>query len=100
LPLARKAGVNIPFIHYKNIVDGEADSPAEYKNNVKLKFLATDFIAAFKQIKSENAYFTGPFKYSSEFFRPKTSFGIWEFRDPKPAFFYLTSHLSSKKRRE
>ena len=97
LPLARKAGVNIPLVQFHKITGKTFEYTTEYRQNVKLKFLASDFIAAIKQIKADKAYFSGLFAYCSEFFHSKTSFGICEVNDLKPVFYYFTSRLFSGK---
>jgi predicted ATP-grasp superfamily ATP-dependent carboligase len=95
LPLARKAGINIPLVHFHKITGEPFEYTTDYRDDVKLKFLASDFVAAVNQIKADNTYFSGPFAYCSEFFRSKTSFGILELNDLKPAVHYFTSRFFS-----
>jgi len=93
LPLARKAGINIPLAHYQSSVLMKTNYNTNYKENIKVKFVMVDFISAMKGVFSIRGGASGIFKYIFEFFDFSLYFGIWDWRDPRPAFRYFFNHL-------
>jgi predicted ATP-grasp superfamily ATP-dependent carboligase len=93
LPLARKSGINIPLIHYQLVLMGTTGESRRYREKVKIKYFATDFIASVKEIIASENRFQALIKYIFEFFDPLLSGGIWMWSDPLPAFKYLIQRL-------
>ena len=97
LPLARFAGLNLPFLHYQIIAGKEITPLKEYRVSVKLKFQAIDLLAALKEFVGTTNKTSYLIKYFLECLNFKIKDGIWSWKDPKPGFYYLLDRIEFKR---
>lgn len=96
LPLARFAGLNLPFLQYQVILGNETAPVKEYGVKTKLKFRAVDLLAALDEFfiaKDKKSYLI---KYLLECLNFNIKDGTWSCRDPIPEFYYLLDRIRRK----
>lgn len=88
--LLNKAGVNIPYITYRELTGSPVEPYAVKKDtNLVFWYAYEDLLAIKGYLKTKQLTFGQVFK---SFFKPK-AYAIWDWRDPKPAFSFLSITL-------
>ena len=93
LPLARKAGLNFPLMHFNILIGKDESINTEYKKGIMIKFFITDFLALVKEITRNKKYITQTLSYVGEFLNFNLTWGLWMLKDPLPSLRYLLNHL-------
>ena len=93
LPLARHAGINIPYAHYQ-LSRGDRVAPdSGCKENVKMIFRGMDLMAGLQEIKKSPSKAGYAFMFLRDFLNPGISDGIFSLRDPVPGLEYVWKNL-------
>ena len=93
LPLARFAGLNLPYLHYQALTgDADLDSLG-YREKTKIKFKAIDLLAALQEFVGTTNKTSYLMKYLLECLNLKINDGIWSWQDPKPGLFYIIDRI-------
>ncbi len=93
LPLARLAGMNIPFIHYQIIHGENKFAETKYRENVRLKFRGMDFISGLQEIRKNGYNPCDAIKLLCGMMNPGIPDGIFSLKDPIPGIAYLWKKL-------
>jgi len=93
LPLARRAGINIPYIHYQLLTGNKEKLDVRYREGARIKFRGMDFMAGLQEFKKSSGKTSYSFKFICDFLNPFISDGIFSFKDPIPGLVYVWKNL-------
>ncbi|HCE44150.1 MAG TPA: hypothetical protein DET40_11425 [Lentisphaeria bacterium] len=96
LPLARHAGINIPYIHYQLLTGIIGKLDGRYMGGVKTKFRGMDLMAGLQELEKSSGKIGYSFKFICDFLNPFISDGIFSLKDPLPGIVYVWKNLFRK----
>ncbi len=93
LPLARSAGMNMPYIHYLALTGNGELPDCSYREGARIKFRGMDLMAGLQEMRKSSAKAGYAFRFICDFMDPRISDGIFSIEDPLPGIAYVWKNL-------